>query len=331
MDIQENVPLAPLTTFRIGGPARFLLRARTVEDVRQSLDFARNKGLALLVLGGGSNMLVRDEGWGGVVLKLELRGTSFLEEGRVFAAAGEEWDALVKESVARGLWGIENLSGIPGSCGGAPVQNIGAYGTELKDVLESVDVLERATGALKRLSAEECVFGYRTSMFKKEPERFVILGMTLRLKRSGAPNLSYRDLAAAFAAEGTPALSDVRDAVLTIRAGKFPDLAQEGTAGSFFLNPVVSDMKARDLAERFPGLPVFSVEGGAKISLAFILDRLNLKGLSCGGARLYEHQPLVLVATRGASSSDALSLAQRVSARVREEIGIEIEKEVRVV
>src|SRR3989344_1171383 len=210
------------------------------------------------------------------------------------------------------------------SMGSAPIQNIGAYGSELRDTLVSVTVLDCASGEEQALNNEECGFGYRTSIFKRDPDRYVVLSITLSLRSAGELNLGYKDLAAVFSSKGTPTAAEVREAVLAIRARKFPDLSKEGTAGSFFLNPVVSEEKAAQLAKRFPGIPSFPAEGGRKLSLAFVLDRLGMKGLSKGGARLFENQPLVLVASRGASSHDVLALAEAVVSRVREKCGIDI-------
>lgn len=326
MKIEEYIPLAPLTTFNIGGPARFFVRVRTVDELKESLDFARDKSLSTLVLGGGSNILVRDEGFDGLVIKIEIKGIAE-KDGLLVVGAGEEWDALVLHAVKKNLWGIENLSGIPGSVGAAPVQDIGAYGAELRDVFEFVEAFDTAQGTTVRLSNKECGLGYRTSIFKKNPNRFVILQVALNLSKNGKPNLSYRDLQSLK----NPTLGDVREAVLGIRAKKFPDLTKEGTAGSFFLNPTVSEATAQALQKRFPELPQFPAEGGVKISLAWLLDNaLHLKGTTQGGARLFEHQPLVIAAERGARAGDVRTLAEFVALRVREELKISIEPEVRI-
>ncbi len=376
-EIKEHISLAPYTTFRIGGPARFFARAKSVDDIRTALSFARERSLPFFVLGGGSNILIDDAGFNGIVIKIEIPGVeqekdtvaagadphtklhvakggisgeqlkgiqttgldTFLpakslqnHDVQLSVGAGESWDALAAYAVRRGLFGIENLSGIPGSAGAAPVQNIGAYGAELQDSLLRVEVLDAESGELKNFSRDECGFGYRTSLFKKNPGRFIITRITLGLSHSGVPDISYRDLAERFAGHPAPSLAEVREAVLAIRARKFPDLSKEGTAGSFFLNPVVSKDTADGLAKRFPGLPVFGAAGGVKISLAYVLDRgLNLKGLSHGGARLYEKQPLVVVARRGASAAEVRALAEEVRARVREAAGIELAPEVRII
>ena len=327
MRIEENVLLGPLTTFFIGGPARYLVRVRNVEELVESLDYARDKSLATLVLGGGSNVLVSDAGFDGLVIKIEMTGVE--KEGELLiAGAGENWDALVERAVQDGLWGIENLSGIPGTVGAAPVQNIGAYGSEIKDTLAWVEAFDTNSGALVRLQNAECGFGYRTSRFKKELGRFVVVRAAFALKQNGAPNTSYKDLADAARSN----LDEIRAKVLAVRAGKFPDLKKEGTAGSFFLNPVVSAQKAAELAEKYPDLPQFPAESGVKVSLAWLLDNvLHIKGLSVGGARAYEKQPLCIAVSRTASASDVAGLAQKVARLVQDKFKINIEPEVKII
>jgi UDP-N-acetylmuramate dehydrogenase len=327
MIIEEQVPLAPLTTFKIGGPARYLARAQNVQEINEILSFAKERTFQVLILGGGSNVLIGDEGFDGVVLKLELKGV--VQEGEtLIAAAGEGWDTLVERAIAEGLWGIENLSGIPGSVGASPVQNIGAYGAELKDVLDWVEVLDRESGAVVKLTKGECGFGYRTSQFKREQDRYVVLRVALRLHKSGTPNDSYRDLADMAGST----LPQIRNKVLAVRREKFPDLSKEGTAGSFFLNPVISAEQAAALSARYPGMPQYPAESGVKISLAWLLDKaLKLKGMREGGARLFEKQPLVIAAERDSKAHSVRTLAHKIKNLVKEKLQIEIEEEVRII
>ncbi|MDO8518344.1 MAG: UDP-N-acetylmuramate dehydrogenase [bacterium] len=334
MEIQEQVSLAQYTTFHIGGSARYLALAQDIQEVRECLSFAKEKNLGVLILGGGSNILVHDIGFGGLVIKIELSGIELQKNGNevlFVAGAGASWDALVARAVQENLWGIENLSGIPGTVGAAPVQNIGAYGVELKDTLVWVEALDVETKEAKKFTNTECNFGYRTSVFKKNPGRYVVLRVALALDAHGTPNLAYRDLSEAFIGVQSPTLGQIRDAVLAIRSRKFPDLTQEGTAGSFFLNPIVSVEKATELATQFPTLPQFTAEGGVKISLAWLLDNaLGLKGARVGGARLFERQPLVIVAQKNTSSRDITELAEKVQKEVKEKLRIEIEPEVKI-
>lgn len=347
LEFRENVPLAPLTTFRVGGAARYLCEARSEEDLRAAAAFAKEKGLSLLVLGGGSNMLVSEEGFPGVVARMTMAGVTREErDGAVFvtAAAGESWDGLVAWAVAWGLWGVENLSLIPGTVGAAPVQNIGAYGTEVKDVIESVRAMDLGTGAIRDFSNAECRFSYRESFFKtEEGKRFAILSVTFRLSAAPRPNLSYKDLAEAFVGKQSPSLSEIRAAVIAIRTGKFPNLAEVGTAGSFWKNPIICRDHYDGIKKRFPDIPGFTVpvpadspyaaRGGlVKVPLAWILDRVcGLKGFSMGKVGLFKNQPLVLVAERGASAADVLALEAHVEGLVKERAGIEIEREVQIV
>lgn len=341
MIVQEHVPLAPHTTLGVGGAARFFARVETIEDIRQALAFARERALSLFPLGGGSNVLVADAGVEGVVLKLAMLDIATEEDAesmRIVAGAGTLWEDVVEAVVARGAYGAENLAGIPGTLGGAVVQNIGAYGAELSSVFEYADAVDVVTGALRRFTHAEAAFGYRASAFK-ENRALIVARVALRFDKRGAPNLAYPDLARA-AADGAPLATpaDVARAVRAIRALKFPPPALEGSAGSFFKNPVVSREFADALTRRFPGLPAFQQaahrairdgDAGVKISLAWLLDRaLSLKGFAKGGARLYERQPLVIVASEGATAADVEALAADVEARVLAATGISIEREV---
>ncbi len=336
MYIEENVPLAPLTTFNIGGPARFFVRVQSLDDLREAIDFAKEKKLKVLALGGGSNTLADDVGFPGLVLKMDMLGVELIagdgDSSILVAGAGESWDAVVARAIARGLWGIENLSGIPGTVGAAPVQNIGAYGAEAKDALVWVEAFHIQTGRITRFEKSECKFSYRMSLFKKNPGIYFITRVAFLLHRKGTPNISYRDLSEFFTGNAAPTLQEIRDAILSIRARKFPDLSKEGTAGSFFLNPIVSAEKAMQLRERFPDLPSYPAETGAKVSLAWLLDHaLHVRGMRIGGARLFEKQPLIIVADRGTSSCDVYALADSVIEKMRDVLNIKVETEVQKV
>jgi UDP-N-acetylmuramate dehydrogenase len=341
MNIKENVPLAPFTTFRIGGAARYFCTAKSEADVIEAIRFAREKDVPLFVLGGGSNLLVADDGFAGLVMKMEVGGMRFVEAaGSVMAeaGAGENWDALVAASVERGYWGLENLSAIPGTVGAAPVQNIGAYGVEVGGLVGSLRAVNVATGATREFSNAECRFGYRESFFKtEEGRRWIITLVRFDLFREPRPNLSYHDLAGRFTGIVASSLSDIRDAVVAIRAGKFPNLGEIGTAGSFWKNPTVSPERFAELSARYPGLPSFptpsDIAAGparVKIPLAWILDQVcGLKGFSMGRVTLWKSQPLVMVAERGAIAAEVKKLADRVAREVKEKTGIDIEPEVR--
>lgn len=330
MRVLEHEPLAPRTTFKVGGSARFLIEIEHDADIRDALAFAHERGLPLCILGGGSNMLIDDGEADAVFLHIAMGGIDFPQSGECVAGAGEAWDSVVARTVAEGLWGLENLSAIPGSVGGAVVQNAGAYGAELRDALVWVEAFDTKAKEPVRLVSSDCRFGYRSSRFKEEPQRFIILKAAFALSPNGSPNISYRDLRERFAGT-SPSLSAVRDAVIAIRAGKFPDLREVGTAGSFFKNPVLPAAQARALTEAYPGLPVFPAEdsGTSKVSLAWLLDHaLGLKGKTEGAVSTYEKQPLVIVAQKEVRAAEVRAFAKEIQARVHAALGIAIEPEV---
>ncbi len=333
----ENVSLSAFTTLQIGGPARFMFRVTSRAGLDHALAFARKRRLPHFILGSGSNLLVSDRGFPGVVIKMELPGVSFKRRGEallVTANAGENWDGFVAQTVSRGAWGLENLSWIPGTVGAAPVQNIGAYGAEVKDCIESVRVLHAVTGAERVLTNLECRFAYRDSLFKgPEGKNEIILSVTFRLALSPRPNLEYKDLQQHFGAQTAPSQAEIRAAVIAIRTAKFPDMAQVGTAGSFWKNPVLAPEEFARLKEKFPGVPAFpSADGSVKVSLAWILDRVcGLRGHHRDHVRLFENQPLVLVTEKGASAADVLAFESEIRARVTAKTGLTIEREVNVV
>lgn len=352
MRLQEHVPLAPHTTFRIGGPARFFTQVGTIQELVEACAFARERNLKICVLGGGSNVLVADEGFDGLVIKIEIKGLTLsnpltrglkpelgpLAEGSsehtmfVEAGAGEFWDDLVRCAVSKKLWGVENLSGIPGTVGGAIVGNIGAYGQALSQTLHAVEVFDTTTGNTTQFSNAECLFDYRDSLLKREP-RYIVLRARFAFSTAPNPELSYRDLAEIFKDESHPTLAAIRESVLDIRKGKFPDLQKEGTAGSFFKNPIVTPEIAAKLQIQFPELPLFSIPEtqGVKVPLAWLLDHaLNLKGYANGRARLFERQPLVIAASFGATAHDIRALASEVVEKIFSLCAIRIEPEVQI-
>lgn len=329
--ISKDVQLAPLTTLHVGGSARFFTEAHTEMDVADAIVHARDYRLPLHPLGGGSNVLVPDAGIEGVVLKMAMRDIVFEnDETLLIAEAGAFWEDVVDSASAHGLFGVENLAGIPGTIGGAAVQNIGAYGAELKDIFEYADVINSATGSRERITRTEALFSYRTSFFKEHRE-YIITRVALCLLRRAEPNISYADLLRAHA-DGLPLTTprDIAHTVRAIRASKSPQDVLEGTAGSFFKNPIIPRELAASLMQRFPDMPTFPQEDGAiKISLAWLLDHaLSLKGFSMGHARLYERHPLVIVARAGACATEVDALAYEVEKRVFAATGIKIEREV---
>jgi UDP-N-acetylmuramate dehydrogenase len=337
--IKENVSLLPLTAFKIGGKARYFTEVKNSDELKEALRFAKEEGLPFFVLGGGSNVLIGDAGFDGLVLKMEMRGKSWEEKGdEVFvkAAAGENWDALISEAVGKGFFGFENLSAIPGSVGGSVVQNIGAYGAEIKDVVKEVEVLDTEKGEVKTLNNEECEFAYRTSIFKKKDKRnLVILSVTYRLSKNGKLNISYRDLDLYFKnkPDVQESLQNVRNAVVEIRGGKFPPLDQYGTAGSFFKNPIVEKKLYEELKLKYPNIPGFPAGvDQIKIPAAWLLDKVgNFKGVREDDVGSWQNQALVLVNYDKAAASDVKALAARMQKVIKDHTGISLEPEVQFV
>ncbi|MDP1625274.1 MAG: UDP-N-acetylmuramate dehydrogenase [bacterium] len=335
LDIRENEPLAAHTTFRIGGNARYFARVSSENELADAITFAHAQSAPVFILGGGSNLLVADSGFEGLVIKNEIKGVEVREqENLVFidVGAGESWDGFVEYCINNGYWGIENLSAIPGTVGAAPVQNIGAYGIEVKDAIESVRTVDIRTGEQRTFSNTECGFSYRESFFKTvEGKNFFITHVEFRVSRLPRPNLSYKDIKEYFTNEEKPSIVQIRDAVVKIRSGKFPDLSQFGTAGSFWKNQIISIDVYEKLKVAYPLVPSFPApEGLVKIPLAWILDHVcGLKGHKIGKVSLYKNQPLVLYAESGATASEVEAFATAIERAVKEKTGIDIEREVK--
>lgn len=333
IEIEENILLAEHTTLKVGGPADYFVRVSTEEELIEAVSWSKKNGQAIKVLGGGSNVLVADTGFAGLVIKNEIKGIEIKETGDevvLRVGAGEGLDELVEKTVAQGWWGIENLSHIPSTVGAMPIQNVGAYGVEAKDVVESVEVYDAAESSLRELSAADCQLGYRDSIFKhKEGKDLIVTHVTLKLSIQPKPNLAYRDLAKRFAA-GTTDQAAIRAAVIEIRSQKFPNWKEVGTAGSFFKNPVVKKEVSLRLQEQYPDLPTYSTESGeVKLALGYILDKIcGLKGYSAGKVGIYEGQALVLVNLGEATASEIIDFAELVRTKVKEKTGVEIEWEV---
>ena len=350
MKFLENISLAEYTTFKIGGPARFFCIVKSEDELIEAVKFARSRKLVdapnssgandlpILILGGGSNMLVSDAGFNGLVIKMEYKGIDILEDGvTVSACAGESWDSLVEYSVQKGLYGLENLSAIPGTVGAAPVQNIGAYGAEVSDNLVFMRVLDLKDMKAYLFSKEDCRFGYRDSIFKRERGRYVILVVAFKLSKGGVLKMDYKDVREYLNTHGmtSPSLVDLRKAIIDIRTAKLPDWKKWGTAGSFFKNPNVSVAQFDELKAKYPGLPGYPEDDGTvKVSLGWILDKVcDARGLTfdtAGGGKVgtYGKQALVLVAQAGAKAEDVLALSRELMHRVKDKTGIVIEAEV---
>jgi UDP-N-acetylmuramate dehydrogenase len=342
--IEEDVPLAPRTTLQVGGPARFLARCHGEDELLEALCFARDRRLPSWMLGGGSNVLVADAGLGGMVVELTDTAMELESDGdehvRLRAAAGAPWDALVELAVEEGLAGLECLSGIPGKVGAAPMQNIGAYGQEVAETLESVEVLDRARGTPVRIAAAECGFAYRQSHFKgRWRERFVILGVTFRLPRHDVGTLRYPELAKSLGTRldgAAPRLAELRAAVLEVRRRKSmvidPNDPNRRSAGSFFTNPVVDPEVAERTRAVFgggSGMPTFPMpDGRVKLSAAWLIENRGFsRGFRLGRAALSSNHCLALINPGGASAADLVALAAHVRGRVRDACGVTLRPE----
>lgn len=334
MRFEEFVSLAPFTTFRIGGPARWFATAETEEDLETGVEFARERGLPFFVLGGGSNLLVRDEGFAGLVIRLGLRGIR-QDQDSFNVAAGEPWDKFVSYAVLRNYAGIECLAGIPGTVGATPVQNVGAYGQEVAETIAKVRTFDTKTSEFVELAAEECGFAYRRSIFNcGERGRYIVTAVTYVLRAEGAPSLSYGDLQRRFPAGPRPTPKEVSEAVREIRHGKGM-LIVEGeadcrSAGSFFKNPIVdAGQFARigaEVAEPVPSYP--AGDGHVKLPAAWLVEHAGFaKGYTMGRAQISSRHTLALTNRGGATAADVLSLAGAIQAAVRRKFGIVLEME----
>jgi UDP-N-acetylmuramate dehydrogenase len=345
MQVQENVALAPLTAFRLGGPARFFVEAKSTGEVHETVAFAQSRNLPLFILGGGSNLVVADAGWPGLVLKIAIGGIERRgghdDEGRALfdVGAGESWDRFVSHAVVAQCAGVECLSGIPGSVGGTPVQNVGAYGQEVSRTIESVEVFDRKDAQVRELCREACGFTYRSSIFNTtERGRFVILRVTYALTPGGEPYLEYADLKRHFAGRETrPNLAETREAVRHIRALKGmlivagdPDCQ---SAGSFFKNPVLTEAQHEELRKRamakgfsVPSYP--ALEKNMKVSAAWLVEKSGFaRGYGFGHVGISTKHALAIVNRGGATAAEVLALKETIQNRVEEIWGVRLEPE----
>lgn len=337
----EHAPLAPHCTLRIGGPARYLVEAADEATVVDAVAWAAARRLPVRVLGGGSNLVIADEGVEGLVVKIGLRGVSTRDlpgAVEVTAAAGESWDGLVQHTVERGWAGLECLSGIPGLVGATPIQNVGAYGQEVSDTLTAVRALDRESGRVVTLGPAECGFGYRDSLFKRgAPGRHVVLAVSYRLTPDGPPNVRYADIARDLETRGLarPSLRQVRETVLKVRRSKSmvldPADPNARSCGSFFLNPVVDpgalaavDARAAGLA--MPRWP--QPDGRVKLSAAWLIERAGFtRGQHEGPVGLSTRHTLAIVCHDGARAADVAAFARRVRAGVEQRFGVRLHPE----
>ena len=338
MQLQENVSLAPLTTIGIGGPARFFLRAASVDDVREGLAWARDNGQAVFILGGGSNLLISDAGFDGLVIHLDLRGITVESEDEhamVKVAAGEPWDPFVAHAVEHGWAGVECLSGIPGSTGATPIQNVGAYGQEVAETIARVEALDRTSDRVVWFTNWDCRFGYRSSLFKNhERDRYVVLSVTFRLKRGGCATIRYPELQKYVDERGvsTDDLRGVREAVIAIRRRKGmvldPNDPDTRSDGSFFMNPIVTRAQYEAFARLAPDAPHFPSGDDVKLSAAWLIEHAGFsKGFVHGNVGLSSKHSLAVINRGGGTAAEVVELVRMIQGKVRETYGVEIHPE----
>lgn len=345
-EIQGDVSLAALTTFDVGGPARHFVQIGSKDDAVAALAFARERGLDLLVLGGGSNVLISDKGFPGLVILNRITGLSAEEEvdsAIVTVGGGEDWQGFVDLCVARGWQGVECLAGIPGTVGASPIQNIGAYGQEVSQVIERVHCLETTTGKAVTFDNSECAFRYRESIFNTgEVGKYLVLSVTFKLMRGAAPVIRYRELEERLSGLSSPTLADARDAVIAIRAGKGV-LIRDGyetfkCAGSFFKNPIVSRARFERIEAVVAGSdlpPTWAwplPDGDVKISAAFLIQCAGFqRGYRMGKVGISPYHTLILINSGGASARELIDFAAEVRQRVLDRFGVELQPEARLI
>jgi UDP-N-acetylmuramate dehydrogenase len=334
LDIQPQYSLRALNTFGIDAKAAYFLELTNVAQLHAIYREPSLRALPRLILGGGSNLLLTKD-FSGLVLHIATQGIAITgeDEQQIFvtAQAGENWHAFVQWTLAQGLPGLENLSLIPGSVGASPIQNIGAYGSEVADFFHSLTAFDMTSGELLHLSKADCAFAYRDSIFKHTlRDRAIILEVRFALPKSWQPNLLYAELAAELASRGiaNPSAQEIADAVIAIRTRKLPDPAKVGNAGSFFKNPVVSAEQRNSLLAQCPALVSYpQADGSYKLAAGWLIDQCGWKGKSMGAAGVHENQALVLVNRGGATGADVLRLSNKIREEVQAKYGVMLEPE----
>ena len=337
LNVEADVSLQPFNTFGVATRARYLAHAHDDAEVGEALQAAKRLQLPLLVIGGGSNLLLTGD-VEALVLRMASRGLRIVSSQGdavlVEAEAGEPWHPFVQWTLEQGLQGLENLSLIPGTVGAAPMQNVGAYGVEIKDVFAGLTALDRHTGELREFTLDECQFAYRDSRFKREAGRWLILRVRFALARAGALRLDYGPLRQRLAEQGVsePTASDVSRAICSIRSEKLPDPAVLGNAGSFFKNPLVSaDLAARLRAEHADLVAYPQADGQVKLAAGWLIEKAGWKGFRDGDAGVHRQQALVLVNYGGATGAQLLALARRIQADIQARFAVSLEIEPNIV
>ena len=335
MDVMTNISLKQYTTMKLGGETRYMATADSASDVVSLYRNARKENLPIFVLGGGSNVITHDEVFEGIVLLNKIKGFEVISETDettdVKIGAGEVWDEVVEKAIELGLQGVEAMSGIPGTAGAAPVQNVGAYGQEIADTLISLEAYDSKTDTIVTISADECDFSYRNSIFRdKEKGRYCILNITLRLNKAEPKPPYYASLQKYIDENDIREvnLSVIRVAVLNIRSEKLPDPAELPSAGSFFKNALVEKWKLEELQKEYSDIPNYAMSDGRyKIPTGWLIDKAGLRGYRSHGMRVYEKNALVLVNDSATGYDDLAAIREEIVQIVFDKFGIKIEQE----
>ncbi|MFW0862303.1 MAG: UDP-N-acetylmuramate dehydrogenase [Candidatus Komeilibacteria bacterium] len=348
--VQENYPLSKLTTFKIGGPAKYFIEVENIDNLSDIFTTLKDNNIQYFILGGGANILASDDGFDGAVIKLKNTQYTVISEDNdeiiVKVDAGLVWDDFVAITVDNNWWGVENMSYIPGSFGGLVTVSAGAYGQQVSDFVVKVNVFNIEDNKFEELSNKECEFKYRSSLFTSKGEnKYIVLSAEIKLKKNGQPSVNYPDVIKYFADKkiDKPSIKEVREALHFIRFNKLPDWEKTGTAGSYFKNIYLQpeDMKSfmekvdknfgkeyKDEAENM--CKKFADQYGCKIPTGFVLDKLlNLKGKTMGGAKVYDKQALVIINDNNATAKDVLMLVSYIKQQVRDKTGVQLQEEVR--
>ncbi len=335
MDIRTNIPLKDYTTMKIGGNARFITEVRTPEELQKVYRNAKSKQLPIFIMGGGSNVIARDQGFDGIVIRICIPGfeiiTDDINNTTIKIGAGELWDSVVQRTVDMGLSGIEAMSGIPGTAGATPVQNVGAYGQEIADNLQSLDAYDSQNDSFVTLQNADCNFSYRDSIFRGHTAgRFIITSITLKLSKNQPQPPFYESLQKYLDDNDITifTVDIIRNAVIEIRKTKLPDPNVQPNCGSFFKNAVVEKWQLDDLQTKYPNIPIFELgDGRYKIPSGWLIEKSGLKGALIHGMRIYDNNALVLI-NESAESYDDLALARdEVIGKVRDKFRIKIDQE----
>lgn len=334
VEILQDVELKELTTFKVGGRAAYFVKLKNKSEIAELVKFAKEKSLPIFILGGGSNILVSDEPLQALVIKIEILGREIInetgEDALMAVGAGENWDEFVEFCVEHGFAGIEALSAIPGTVGGAPIQNIGAYGAEASQTIDSVTVYDIEDDDFKTLSVSECEFGYRDSLFKQKSGRFVVLEVAFALKKNTeVVTPDYPGVADKLKEKNiiSPTLANIRSVVVEIRATKLPDPRIIPNVGSFFKNPVVSRETFETVRSNFPNVKYFEILDGIKIPAGWLIETAGLKGADFGAVGTYKNNAMVLVNNGRASFQDVLEAQEKIIGVIKEKFGIVLERE----